>query len=242
MPVHSGIYDLDKPRLVLCRVIHIHYPFRILRPADDKRLTGPAGACPCAVAVHLRYAACGYCPCVGIVKPFFYYVCRAVSRIIPEVIAPEGYNAFNVRIVAARAEVYPLLALIARYYLAVDLNSRFHAEIAWPRPLYACRVKIRQWRGRRLRSLCRHSLCGRHVRLRRAEYGIYNARLSACARGNVFTSIVACVFKQKYAKRKRYYKQHQYNNKLGGNSAPSAAACFHAAINLSLFLSITKRS
>ena len=69
---------------------------------------------------------------------------------------------------------------------------------------------------------------GRFGRLGRfAEYGIDQSGLLRFA-GNYIVVIASRIAQHKYAKRERDYEQYQYYHELCRDSAPSAAACFHA--------------
>ena len=69
---------------------------------------------------------------------------------------------------------------------------------------------------------------GRFGRLWRfVEYGIDQPGLLRLT-GNYIVVIASRIAQHKYAKRERYYEQYQYYHELCRDSAPSAAACFHA--------------
>ena len=110
MTIHSGVYYLNKIGLVLGGIVEVHYALGFFWPADDERLSRPAGACPCA---DLWHAAGVHYPCVGIVQRFFNYGSRAVGGIVAEIVAAEGDNTFKLGIILAFAKVYGLLPLIA---------------------------------------------------------------------------------------------------------------------------------
>ena len=113
MAIHSGIYYFNKIGLILGGIVKVHYALGFFWPADDERLSRPAGACPCAGTVYLWHAAGVHYPCVGIVQRFFNYCSSAVGGIVAEIVAAEGDNTLKLGIIPALAKVYGLLPLIA---------------------------------------------------------------------------------------------------------------------------------
>ena len=91
IPIHTGVYNLNKAFLFLCPVIHIHIGFCLLRPFDNQRLTGPPAARPGCISVGKR--ACISRP--DRFQNIFCYIRMTISRIIAEIIAAESKHPFH---------------------------------------------------------------------------------------------------------------------------------------------------
>ena len=171
MPVQGAIDDLDESVLLLRPVVHVHDLFRALRPLDHKGLAGPAAAAPPAAA--------GGAEAIGadapaVTKAPLGDLRAAVLGVVAEVVAAEGDDTLDIRVVVGAAEVdgVGLIRLIAVHQLAVHRNAGAGDDVRHGADGLEFRKRRRHGRGRGRRGRCGRRRGTRRWQGRRRRRGI----------------------------------------------------------------------
>ena len=101
--VFAGVDHFHKIRVAFEFIVDVHDLFGVFRPFHDQGLSCPAAARPIMAARVLLDAACALFPYRR--QRAFLHIGCAVAGKVAEVVAPEGNNAFESRIILGFPEV-----------------------------------------------------------------------------------------------------------------------------------------
>ena len=140
MPVHGGVDDFRQLLRFLRPVVHVHVLTNFLRPGHHQRLAHPAAAGPDFSVRRLQRSGTDH---PGFSEFLLDDIGSPVAAGLPEIVAPEGHDAFHIGVIGAIAKVDGTVGLIRIHDLISHHDGGLFDQILRPGVFRGCRLEIR---------------------------------------------------------------------------------------------------